>query len=564
MTTKKLVISPKIALLAVSFFILAVRLSTLPFPDLVDTTEGRYAGVAQLMSQRDDWVTPWIHYEGVDQPYLGKPPLHFWLIQTAFLIFGENNFGARLPGVVSSLGIGITLAVGALALLGWEAAIVTTIVFATSCMTFFLSGAVLLDVTLTLGLTIALIGILRSDQSRIAGYSAFFGLTIGVLTKGPLACILAGLVVVPWAIAHRVLTKRWPIQLTKLPWVPGIILFFMLVLPWYLWAESRNPGFLEYFLWNENIGRYLHSDYVDEYGSGHRQPFGAAILMTLLALFPWSFILVGFALPHLRWLCSRNLLTTLRNDSSLLFALCWTLGCPTLLLGAEQYTATYVMPVVPGFALLAGILWNRYRTHATLSSTTIHTGLSWTIAAVLVVWIAVTLTSSWFLPNITVIIGSLGLALWIGLIFRYVHRTTALQGSGLERVFLLGLVTTLAYGAVVVSLDNFISTNRSSKRVLTRAKTLHGAETSPIIGFPYYFPFSASFYAPSILGSTENIIDVRDGHLIKTEADLLIVRKRNLNKLYKELPTAKEIASLGQWRIIKPVDKSQATSGTFQ
>jgi 4-amino-4-deoxy-L-arabinose transferase-like glycosyltransferase len=172
-SSKQLSVSPKSTLLTLSLFILMVRLVTLAFPDLVDTTEGRYAGVAQLMLQRDDWVTPWIHLEGVDKPYLGKPPLHFWLVQTAFLIFGQNSFAARLPGVLSAAGIAVALVVATVNLLGWEAALVAVAIFGSSCMTFFLGGSVLLDVTLTLGLTIALVGFLLADRSKIAGYAVF-------------------------------------------------------------------------------------------------------------------------------------------------------------------------------------------------------------------------------------------------------------------------------------------------------------------------------------------------------------------------------------------------------
>ncbi len=551
LSNNQLTISPKSVLAAVAVFIVAARLCALPFPDLVDTTEGRYAGVAQLMLQRDDWVTPWIHYEGINQPYLGKPPLHFWLMQTAFLIFGQNNFAARLPGVLSAIGIGVALGAGMLSLLGWEAALVAIAVFASSCMTFFLSGAALLDVTLTLGTTVTLVSLLLADRSKVAGYLIFAGLAFGVMTKGPLACILVGCVVVPWAILHRILAKCWPPVLSRLPWIAGTVLFLALVLPWYVWAEIRNPGFLEYFLWNENFGRYLKKDYVDEYGSGHRQPFGAALLMMLLAVFPWSFLLLALLVPQIRRLLSKQTLATVSNDHTLLFGLCWTLSCPALLLGATQYTATYLMPSVPGFALLAGVLWHRRSSGALVAEGTLRRTLIVGTALILAVWIAISVASLWFMPNVIVTIASLGLALWVGISFLYFARSPRSAGQSLGVLVLLSLVSAMAYSAATLCLNNYLSTNRSSRRALEVAQQSTSSNQPLRVGFPFYFPFSAWFYAPQVLNPGSTVLEFEKGELATAPVDVLLVRKRNLSRLKEELPQAQEVGAVGQWHVLK-------------
>lgn len=551
MTNKQVAIPPKLILAAVAIFIVTVRLCSLPFPDLVDTTEGRYAGVAQIMLQRDDWVTPWIHYEGINQPYLGKPPLHFWLMQTSFLVFGQNSFAARLPGVVSAVGIGAAIGIGVLSLLGWEATLVAIAVLASSCMTFFLSGAALLDVTLTLGITITLVSLLLAERSRIAGYLVFAGLALGVMTKGPLACILVGCVVVPWAIAHRILAKQWPSVIAQVPWVAGTVLFLALVLPWYIWAEIRNPGFLEYFLWNENFGRYLKKDYVDEYGSGHRQPFGTAILMMALALFPWSFLLLGLLVPRIKSILSKQFFVTLSKDSTLLFALCWTVSCPALLLGATQYTATYLMPSVPGFALLAGVLWNRYRVQDQISGVLLRKALILTTSFILAVWVAVSVTSLWFTPNLLITCASLGLALWIAIaVLRFV-RSSHDSTQSLGILVLLSLVSTLAYGAATLCLSNYLSVNRSSRQVLAAVQKLNPPGTALRVGFPFYFPFSAWFYAPQVLSPGSKVVEIEQGDIVEAPVDVFVIRNRNLERFKKELPEAQEIGAAGQWRIMK-------------
>ncbi len=544
-------IAPKNIILALALFVLAVRLGTLAFPDLVDTTEGRYAGVAQIMLERDDWVTPWIHYEGRNQPYLGKPPLHFWLVQTAFLIFGENSFAARLPGVLSAAGIALALYTGLATILGLEATLVALAVFLSSCMTFFLGGSVILDVTLTLGVSINLLAFLHLERSKPAGYIMFAGAALGVLTKGPLACILIGCVIVPWAIAHRLLVNRWPSQLSHMPWLRGGLLFMALVLPWYIWAEIRNPGFLKYFLLNENLGRYLSKDYIDEYGSGHRQPRGTGFLMMLLAVFPWSFILLSLAVQRAQLVFSKRSISAMGSDQNLLYAICWALSCPVLLIGATQYTATYLMPSVPGFAMLAGVLWKRYRSHAELPEQMLRQTLKIATGAIIIAWICISTATLWFMPNLTIVLASIGLAIWSGISFIRFTRAPITSGQCLGILSLLALVCTLTYGAATLCFNNHLSTNRSSRRVLTAAQSLVPASSNIRIGFPYYFPFSAWFYHKAILGSQGSVIAVKEGEVAQAPVDLLIVRQRNIERLRKELPEAQELLALGQWRIIK-------------
>ena len=135
--------------------VLLVRLVTLGIPDLVDTTEGRYATVAKLMLERDDWVTPWLIYKGTAEPYLGKPPLHFWMVQISYLIFGFGNASARFPGVVSGAATCLLVGILGRALIGGAAGLVAALVLACSTLFFFLSGSVVLDVTLTFGITLA-------------------------------------------------------------------------------------------------------------------------------------------------------------------------------------------------------------------------------------------------------------------------------------------------------------------------------------------------------------------------------------------------------------------------
>ncbi len=109
----------------------------------------------------------------------------------------------------------------------------------------------------------------------------------GFLTKGPVAIVLFGLPVLLWT-AFR---KRWRL-LARHAWRTGIPLFALLVVPWFVLAEMRNPGFLHYFFVNENLLRFLRPEYGDLYGTGHPFPRGSAVLMFVIAAIPWSLVAI--------------------------------------------------------------------------------------------------------------------------------------------------------------------------------------------------------------------------------------------------------------------------------
>lgn len=77
--------------------------------------------------------------------------------------------------------------------------------------------------------------------------------------------------------------------------VEGALLTAFLAGPWYLLAELKTPGFLDYFIVGEHIRRFLDPGWTgDLYGSAHDQPKGMIWLFWLWASFPWGIVaLVG-------------------------------------------------------------------------------------------------------------------------------------------------------------------------------------------------------------------------------------------------------------------------------
>lgn len=255
-----------LALLIVA--VVGVRLATLAAYPLTDPTEARYGEIARKMLETGQWVMPQFEY-GV--PFWGKPPLSTWLSAAAMGAFGVNEFAARLPSLLLMMGCGaLVYLLGALRT-DRDAAAWSLAIFATTGLNFVAAGAVMTDPALTVGTTLAMAGFwmaVDGPQSwrRITGVAFFVGLAIGLLSKGPVAAVLALLPIGAWTLW----TRRWREVRVGLPWLAGTVLLALLVLPWYWAAERATPGFLKYFLIGEHWQRFTRPGWTgDLYGTGH-------------------------------------------------------------------------------------------------------------------------------------------------------------------------------------------------------------------------------------------------------------------------------------------------------
>ena len=529
--------------------VVLIRLLTLGVPDLFDTTEGRYATTSQLMVERDDWVTPWIIFQGVEKPYLGKPPLHFWLINTSYELFGLSNFSARLPGVFSGAAISLILYFLTAPLLGRKAALVSVLIYSTSLLAFILSGVCLVDVTLTVGITMAVAGFALADRSRLAGYLCFAGLALGVLVKGPVAIVFFGMAAGPWVALRWWFTKKIPTQMMSLPWVTGMLLFVALALPWYLFAESRNPGFLEYFIWTENLGRFAKADYGDEYGNGHIQLRGAAWVMIIPSLVPWSLALVGTLVEQRGKLSLTGVKDSLKKDQWLLLGVTWAISCPLLLIFARQYTATYNMSSIPGFAFLMAVLFKRasessapFALFSRITTRTLYVIMSLTIIIAAIVFYSRAAEPSALQTGAVILVG-------LGLLAASI-RMPALKDP-MSAIGALSLMAAVGYGTTMIAGDAYLSTHRSTKNILAYAASLSGGENLTI-GFAHNLPFSARFYSVLMTEPRVKVSQISADALSSASEDLIIVRKNKGDEdLVMRDSTKEKIGELGRWRVYR-------------
>jgi 4-amino-4-deoxy-L-arabinose transferase-like glycosyltransferase len=324
---------------------------------LIGADEPRYAQVAREMLDRHDWVTPVLG----GRAWLEKPPLYYWQAMLVYSIFGVSDVAARIPSAIDA-----TLLVVVVYLffrrfrrgVEVDAALITA-----SCAGIIgYARAASMDMPLTAVLAIGMLGWWAWRESGMRFYLGGFYVCmgLGMLAKGPVAPLLAGLIIVLWAVA----TREMRIVVRTL-WWPGILLFGVVSSPWYVAVQMRNPQFFHEFILQHNLARFSTNLY------HHPEPFWYYLPVTILALVPWIVFIVAAMVESIRAWWSERKLRRPESDLELQFRIfaCGWLILPVLFFSISQSKLPgYILPAVPaGAVLLADYLRNRSEENATVS-----------------------------------------------------------------------------------------------------------------------------------------------------------------------------------------------------
>ena len=341
----------KMALLLIGCVLLVRFVSLFSFP-LMDTTEARYGEMARIMAETGNWITPMFDY---NVPFWGKPPVFTWISAAGIELFGVNEFAVRVPHLL------VTVSILALSFLFVKSefksktvALITVAITATSAVFIVVGGSVMTDTALTLAITLGMMAFWKFSQSEIKSKEAYkwallfaVAMSIGMLSKGPLTLVLVGISLFGWLA----LNNQWRLLLS-FPWVSALGLFFVLSVPWYIAAELKTPGFLDYFIVGEHFKRFVVSGWEgDLYGSAHKEARGMIWVFWLGAALPWSPLLIWQTIKGLRNSeMSGNGSQTLRS-----FLWCWMLAPMILFTMSGNILASYTMPAIPAMAILVAL-----------------------------------------------------------------------------------------------------------------------------------------------------------------------------------------------------------------
>jgi len=324
---------------ALFIFLLALaavlHLATAGWGDLHDGMEGQFAGGAREMLAAQQWLVP--TNNGV--PQLDTPPLVYWLVALSYKVFGVTATAARLPIALAMIAsIALTFLIGE-RLAGYGRG------FAAGLIHLCFAGAFLLGRAVTPEPVFSAL-IAGSIFCAICGYQrrqfrrAWFA---GVCFCAGLACLSKGLeglfylagVCILLAVFFREARLRFRFLLH---WT-YLLLFLVIVAPWYIWAQKYFPGFFPRMF---------------DWAGGDGLP-------------RWQFFVLHFAwwspasvlvLPGL-FFAPRKIIRPHEITFAEALPLCWmAVGfLPLLLLGHQSVDSS--MSMWSAFALGAALIWDR-------------------------------------------------------------------------------------------------------------------------------------------------------------------------------------------------------------
>ena len=320
---------------------------------LLGPDEPRYAQVAREMYQRGDWVTPML----AGHTWFEKPALLYWLTGVAYGLFGMTEFAARAGSAVAGV-LTVLLA-------GWAArraeyesgeglrglGVTCAAVVASTLGLMVFARASSFDTILTTTVTGALACFYSSEVERgpgrktwLVGFYLFVGASL--LAKGLVGVVIpAGVVLV-----YFILRRRWP-GLLRLGLWWGVLLALLVAATWYAPVIARHgQTFVDEFFVQHHFARYVSNRY------HHPQPFWFYLPITLALALPWTFFLLG----GVAGAAGVNARAEDAASKLRVLALAWLL-VPLLFFSASgSKLPGYVLPAIPGAALLAGDSLHRY------------------------------------------------------------------------------------------------------------------------------------------------------------------------------------------------------------
>jgi 4-amino-4-deoxy-L-arabinose transferase-like glycosyltransferase len=296
-------------------------------PGLIDPDEGRYAEIAREFFVLRDWGIPHLNL----LPYLEKPPLVYWLTALSFKVCGFTELAARLPSAVSALG-GVFLAYGlGRAFWGPGPGVLGALVLASAAGYVVMGRILTLDMAfalcLNLGIGLGYLALSRG-QNRLWPW-AYLALALAVLTKGPVALVLAGLVWVVWVTVNR--RSGWPLIQIRC-WV----LLAVITLPWFVYVQWRYPEFFRFFILEQHLLRFLTP-------AIHPEPLWYYVPVLLGLLMPWTWLLPWTLAAGGRW-----------RDPDYRFLVIWAAVIVVFFSLSRGKLAPYILPALLPLALLLG------------------------------------------------------------------------------------------------------------------------------------------------------------------------------------------------------------------
>lgn len=326
-----------VILIFLALFLFTFRLGT---DSLWDADEAIYGQVAREILVFRDWIT--LHYNY--QKWFEKPPLYFWLTALNIRLFGLHEFSVRFWSAIFGLGGVISTYFLGRELFNHRTGLGAGIILTTNFLYLGMSRLALLDTGLTFFLVFSFLFAVKSVQKPVYYLPFFAALGMAVLIKGPVAVVIAGLILVPFFIRRGKLSFSYF-------WL-GVGVFLVLSMPWYLANLLINRvDFLQVFLGFHHLARFFSPIQT------HGEPIYYYLIVIILGFLPWSVFLPA-ALINL-W--------SGRKSLAINFLLIGGIAVLIFFSFSRTKLPGYILPLFPVLSLVTahyweGLLTGRYNT----------------------------------------------------------------------------------------------------------------------------------------------------------------------------------------------------------
>lgn len=317
---------------------------------LIDSGDGYYSSGAREMIESGDFITPHLNY----QVFTGKPILIYWLISSAYAVFGYSPFAARVWSATLATILSFVIYLTLRSTDTRRAGFIAAVLFASSPLVVTFARMSLTDMTFCATLGLALCGTCMSVIGRRRFWWALIYIAVGlaVLAKGPAGLILFGAGIVPFFLIMRMRGTPLRELIAPLHIIKGTLLFLVIAVPWYVAVDKATNGFWTYvFFVFENFGRFGGTTVF------RNREFWFYLPVVAYGFAPWVLILPSaLAWGFNKWRTSDA------NDQlakTLLLMAVWSAAIFLFFSFSQTKLKTYILPIFPSLAMLCGMYFDR-------------------------------------------------------------------------------------------------------------------------------------------------------------------------------------------------------------
>lgn len=317
-------------------------------------------------------VTPILY----GRPWLEKPALFYWRAMGYYKELGVYDWTARLASATGALTL-IVLAFLHLKRFRPGGHLDAALIMVSAVAMFAFSRGASTDMQMAAPFCIGMLGWYAWYETgkKFWLFDLYFFNAAATLAKGPVAPFLA-LAILCLFLGLR---REWS-ALRRTIWIPGVLLYLAMVLPWYIAVQRSNPTFFHEFFWQHNLERYTTNLY------RHDQPFYYYLIVLFLGLMPWTALSLralvngletSIAEWKVRFKPQRYVGHTRAGDAFPEFLVLWALFPVIFFSFSDSKLPGYILPSIPPLAILTGDYLFRIRrpglpnwmlyTHATLT-----------------------------------------------------------------------------------------------------------------------------------------------------------------------------------------------------